>query len=212
MLLTVLIAMAGLQGEPVEAVCALEFGVRDRGGPQWVIAHCPSDIAHAGELQAAANTALERVPLGRWGRRIAFRLADEIIFEFDSGQGGWRAIPGQNFIWTEAQASPRLPERGYLSIGCSYGAQIGTDGVPRDVEVYCLLDGERPRRLTDMTEDDVTAAVENMRFVPTDFGYCFTDVMAITLSRFMVGDPDSAETGDVSAYLEELPGFCNQPS
>lgn len=198
--------------DPIEAVCTLEYGVRDRGGPQWVIAHCPTDIAHAGELQSAVNAALERVPLGRWGRRIAFRLADEIVFEFDNDDGGWNALPGQNFIWTEAQPSPRLPERGYLSVGCSYGAQIGTDGVPRDVEVYCLLDGERPLSLTRITEDDVIAAVENMRFVPTAFEYCFTDQSVITISRMLVGDPRSAETGDARGYLDQLPPFCDQSS
>lgn len=195
------------QAEPVEAACQVVFEGRDPhdGGPRGAEVQCPEGVVEASALQMAADDAIGEVSFDGFSRRQYFDLATEIWFDFDAEERRWVAEPGQNFIRAMVIVSPRLAERGYRDFACSYGAQVGADGLPRDVELSCLVGGEDRRSLVALAENSVRQAVESMRFVPTGYPYCFTDIEHH--SMFVIGE---AESGDPSGYLDRLPAFCGQ--
>jgi len=184
---------------PVQS-CVMVYGGHEpeTGGPRSLAAQCPAGAPFPDRLQAAVDAALDVIPLGRWGRDRAFHLATEVLFRFDPEAARYHPEPRQVLISAYLDIPSALfeAERGFA---CAAATRIGPDGRPGEPDVYCLVEGERPRTITREAERAARDAVLATRYVPTGERYCETIEYTATIHR-----------SDPAGYVDQLPDLCEE--
>jgi hypothetical protein len=169
-----------LQSAAPEADCNVVAEVSRRfGGREITALHADcSNTNSDAALHTRANEVLSRVDLNlRWDR--VSQYASTIVFEMDE-RGVWQPLPGQVLILTVPQFPTRAVERGNRHMACDYALWPNALGQPININSTCWLDGpdsDHDRRLAARAMNE---ALENSRFLPLEYGYCFTDGTSVT--------------------------------
>ncbi|WP_394693438.1 hypothetical protein [Hyphobacterium sp.] len=180
-----------LQSATPEAQCDVVADVSRRfGGREITSLHADCSNANSDPgLHARANEVLSRVDLDlRWDR--VGQYASSIVFEMDES-GVWQPLPGQVLVLTVPQFPTRSVERGNRHMACDYALWPNALGQAVNINSTCWLDGPDTDHDRQLAARAMNEALENSRFLPLDYGYCFTDGTSVTAQ--VVGERPAPE-------------------
>jgi hypothetical protein len=198
--------LAAAQGN-AEAECLVSAQMRSdaRTYPAQITLSCPADVDDAQGLQAAADAAMARLnldpPRGRDFTRVEYTIANAVAF--GRTESGWAPLPGQEIVFGPPAFPRRAMENGADLAACATGYMPDPAGVPRDVQVSCLINDGRADSMRLMNEA-MARSVANTRMVPVDARYCHTAEVGV----------QGVARGSWSDYegpgldLSRLPTFC----
>ncbi len=172
MILTVLLAASLQSAQPMVVACSLtpEGISRNRSVPRSLTVECPTHVVEAEQLQTLAEETIERIPLNLH-RRIHLQFATQIWFQWYPGDT-WRAFPGQVVVGALSRPEDRVAHAGYRRQDCAYASWPDENGVPDDISITCLLNGESDSGLIRAAERSTERSVENFRYLPVPERYC----------------------------------------
>lgn len=182
MLMEIILAASLQSGQPLVAACAVTpNGVsRNRSVPRSLSVECPGDVRNAAALQARAEAAIDRIPLNL-NRRIHLQFINQVWFQYFA-DAGWQPLPRQIVIAAVSAPEDSVVQALYTRQDCAFAAFPDPDGVPEDISVTCLLNGEDTSRLIPAAERATRRTVENSRFLPVPERYCWQNEYRVVLS------------------------------
>ena len=195
---------------PAEVSCDLDIKTRVRGGLQRIVEvdiGCPSDIADAAGLQAAAEAAAGTLDTSRL-RHAQLLTAREVWFQ-RAADGSWQAVPGQVIISIPATMPVRMMMDGYRTVSCSWAVQPDYRGRPRLPQNSCYVDGSvRPASAIRAADDMISDLLRHTRFMPTTAEYCFQDEVRAVSTAIDVTGGRYNNDNDIEPDMRPLPQLC----
>ncbi len=156
------------------AVCELEFSGIDKTDrhPDAVRILCPSDVADAGGLQAAADAAAAALDLDLPRADGSRSFADQAVF-VRGEDGRWAPAPGQEIIVETPAISPRAVERGARHLMCASAFEPDAQGRPAKTRIACIDEtGDQRGRGLRYMRRSMERSLEGTRVLPVDMAYC----------------------------------------